>query len=65
MHVDTTYKIPTMIEYRDRLVREWKLELVVGKNEEVLRSGNTFPNGRATRVECCGMLKKDGLKQVL
>src|SRR5687767_15928179 len=33
VHVDTTYKIPSMIEYRDRLVREWKLELVVGKNE--------------------------------
>ena len=28
-----------MIEYRDRLVREWKLQLVVGKNEEVLAGG--------------------------
>jgi len=65
VHVDTTYKIPSMIEYRDRLVQEWKLELVVGKNEEVLRSGMTFPNGKATRVECCGRLKKDALKQVL
>src|SRR5947199_8842632 len=65
VHVDTTYKIPSMIEYRDRLVREWKLELIVGKNEEVLRSGVTFPNGKATRVECCGTLKKDGLKKVL
>jgi sulfate adenylyltransferase subunit 2 len=65
VHVDTTYKIPSMIEYRDRLVREWKLELVVGKNEEVLRSGVTYPNGKATRVECCGTLKKDGLKAVL
>ena len=50
VHVDTTYKIPTMIEYRDRLCAEWKLELVVGKNEDVLKSGITFPNGRATRV---------------
>ena len=65
VHVDTTYKIPSMIEYRDRLVREWKLELIVGKNEEVLKSGVTFPNGKATRVECCGTLKKDALKQVL
>jgi len=65
VHVDTTYKIPSMIEYRDRLVREWKLDLVVGKNHEVLQSGVTYPNGRATRVECCGTLKKDGLKQVL
>jgi sulfate adenylyltransferase subunit 2 len=65
VHVDTTYKITSMIEYRDQLVKDWKLKLVVGKNEEVLRSGVTFPNGKATRVECCGTLKKDGLKQVL
>jgi sulfate adenylyltransferase subunit 2 len=65
VHVDTTYKIPSMIEYRDQLVKDWKLQLVVGKNEEVLKSGITFPNGKATRVECCGMLKKDALKQVL
>src|ERR1041384_6086166 len=65
VHVDTTYKIPSMIEYRDRLCKEWNLELVVGKNEEVLKSGVTYPNGKATRVECCGTLKKDALKQVL
>src|SRR5438105_4119324 len=65
VHVDTTYKIKSMIEYRDQLVKEWKLELIVGKNEEVLKSGVTYPNGKATRVECCGTLKKDGLKQVL
>src|SRR5687768_12866117 len=38
VHVDTTYKIQSMIEYRDRLVKEWNLELVVGKNTEVLNS---------------------------
>src|SRR6187401_49117 len=65
VHIDTSYKIPSMIEYRDRLVREWHLELVVGRNEEVLRSRVTYPDGRATRVECCGTLKKDALKQVL
>jgi sulfate adenylyltransferase subunit 2 len=65
VHVDTTYKIPSMIEYRDRLVREWGLTLIVGRNEEVLASGATYPNGRATRVECCGTLKKDALKQVV
>src|ERR1051325_3334194 len=42
VHVDTTYKIPSMIEYRDRLCAEWKLDLVVGKNEDVLKSGITF-----------------------
>jgi sulfate adenylyltransferase subunit 2 len=65
VHVDTSYKIPSMIEYRDRLVREWNLQLIAGKNEAVLSDGATFPNGRATRVECCGRLKKDALKAVL
>src|SRR6202142_1131273 len=59
VHVDTSYKIPSMIEYRDQLVRDWKLELIVGRNDAVLQEGRTFPQGRATRVECCGWLKKD------
>src|SRR2546430_1610889 len=54
VHIDTTYKIQSMIEYRDKLVREWNLNLVVGSNKKVLDSGITFPNGKATRVECCG-----------
>ena len=36
VHVDTTYKIPSMIEYRDRVCKEWNLKLIVGKNEAVL-----------------------------
>ena len=43
VHIDTTYKIPSMIEYRDRVVREWNLQLVVGKNEAVLSEGRTYP----------------------
>lgn len=65
VHVDTTYKIPSMIEYRDQLCREWKLQLIVGKNEAALAAGRTYPKGQATRVECCGTLKKDALKAVL
>ena len=65
VHIDTTYKIQSMIEYRDKLVRDWNLTLVVGSNKKVLESGATFPNGKATRVECCGTLKKDALKAVL
>src|SRR4051812_23629310 len=65
VHVDTTYKIPSMIEYRDQLVKDWGLKLIVGKNEEALAAGETFPLGKATRVECCTKLKKDGLQAVL
>lgn len=65
IHVDTSYKIPSMIEYRDRLCREWGLQLIVGRNEAALREGRDYPHGRATRVECCSLLKKDALKLVL
>jgi len=65
VHVDTSYKIPSMIEYRDRLVREWGLTLVVGRNDAALGGGATYPNGGATRVDCCGALKKDALGEVL
>jgi len=65
VHVDTSYKIPSMIEYRDQLVADWKLKLIVGRNDAVLCEGRTFPNGRATRVECCSLLKKDALQQVI
>src|SRR5256712_13759196 len=47
VHVDTSYKISSMIDYRDRLVKEWKLELIVGKNENVLKRGVTYSNGKA------------------
>jgi len=65
VHIDTTYKIPEMITFRDRMVREWNLQLVVASNEAVLRERHTYPDGRATRVECCSFLKKDALQQLL
>ena len=65
VHIDTTYKIPSMIEYRDRLVRDWNLQLIVGVNDAALAAGTTYPNGRASRVECCGSLKRDALQQVV
>ena len=65
VHVDTSYKIPEMIAFRDRLAKEWGFELIVKKNEQVLCSGRTFPNGQATRVECCSALKKDALQAVI
>src|ERR1700684_1391613 len=50
VHVDTTYKIPEMIQYRDRVAKEWGLDLVVGKNEEALKAGMNYTKGR---LECC------------
>lgn len=65
VHIDTSYKIPQMIEYRDRLAREWKLNMVYGRNDEALAEKRTFPDGKLTRVECCRTLKTDALSHTL
>jgi sulfate adenylyltransferase subunit 2 len=65
MHIDTTYKVPRMIEYRDRLVREWKLNLIFGRNDGALARKQTFPDGTATRLQCCASLKSEALKKTL
>ncbi len=65
MHVDTGFKVPEMIEYRDRFAREWKLNMIVGKNEKALRAKETFPDGKLTRLECCAALKSEALKHTL
>src|SRR3979490_16140 len=38
IHVDTSFKIPEMIAFRDRLVREWGIDLVIGQNREALKA---------------------------
>ncbi len=65
MHVDTHYKIPEMIEYRDRFAREWRINMVVGCNEEALAAKQTFPDGNVNRLECCRLLKSEALKHTL
>ena len=65
MHIDTRHKIPEMIEYRDRFAMHWKLNMIVGRNEEALSAGATFPAGAATRIQCCAALKTEALKHTL
>jgi sulfate adenylyltransferase subunit 2 len=65
VHIDTSYKIPEMIRFRDELVREWKLNLVYGQNKKALEEKRTFPDGALTRIECCKALKSEALKHTL
>lgn len=65
VHVDTSYKIPEMIEYRDRLARDWGLNMIVGQNREALARGETFPNGKCDRISCCRKLKSEALRHTL
>ena len=65
VHIDTHYKIPEMIEYRDRLAKQWHLNMVYGQNEEALKNRMTFPDGNADRITCCKLLKTDALVNTL
>ena len=61
VHIDTAYKIPEMIEYRDKLALELNIDMIYGQNQEALENKQTFPDGNATRIECCKALKTDAL----
>jgi sulfate adenylyltransferase subunit 2 len=65
IHIDTRFKIPEMIEFRDQLALDWKLDMICGENRLALDSKNTFPDGNATRLQCCHLLKTEALKNTL
>jgi len=63
LHVDTSYKFPEMIEFRDRYTKELGAELIVHRNEEALLDGaNPFSLGTQ---KCCGLLKTKSLLDAL
>ncbi len=65
VHIDTSYKIPDMIKYRDELALKFKLNMVVGQNVQALKDKRTYPDGALDRIACCKALKTDALKNTL
>ena len=77
VHIDTSYKLPEMIRYRDTLAMEYKLQMVVGQNKAALDEKDTFPDKfkanpnmsaeeqAQARTACCGRLKTDALAATL
>jgi sulfate adenylyltransferase subunit 2 len=65
VHIDTHFKIPEMIEYRDKLAIDWKLNMIFGENSDALSKGETFPAGKIDRIACCRSLKAEALKRTL
>ena len=63
LHVDTTWKFQDMYAFRDQIVSERGLDLLIYKNPECVdRDINPFDHGSATHTD---MWKTEGLKQAL
>ncbi len=65
MHIDTCFKIPEMIQYRNDFAQKWNLKLIVGSNTPAIESKQTFPDGNLDRIACCRALKSEALKHTL
>ena len=63
LHVDTTWKFRAMYEFREKMVAETDVELLVYQNPECVELGiNPFDHGSAMHTD---MWKTEGLKQAL
>ena len=63
LHVDTSYKFPEMIEFRDWYAQHVGAELIVHKNQKALDEGAN-PYALGTQ-KCCGLLKTRALLDAL
>lgn len=63
LHIDTSYKFPEMIEFRDRYPLQIGAELIVHKNQKALDEGAN-PVSLGTQ-KCCGLLKTKSLLDAL
>src|SRR5256884_7061124 len=63
LHIDTSYKFPEMISFRDSYTKEIGARLIVHQNREALEQGaNPFALGTQ---KCCGLLKTKALLDAL
>ena len=63
MHIDTTWKFREMIAFRDRLVQDLGMELIVHVNPDGVAQGiNPFTHGSAVHTD---VMKTQALKQAL
>jgi sulfate adenylyltransferase subunit 2 len=62
VYLETSFDMPELIELRDKLAREWKLNLVIARNDEALAAGMNHTRGR---VVCCSALLKDNLRRIV
>ena len=60
--METSFDMPELITLRDQLARDWKLNLVIARNDEAIAAGMNHKLGRVT---CCSALLKENLKKIV
>lgn len=60
IHIDTGRKFKEMYEFRNKISKEWNLNLIIAKNEKKEISPETVGH-----YQCCNILKTETLKQTV
>ena len=59
LHIDTGHKFKEIYKFRDKIAKEWNLDLIVTKNTRVKIEDVK------NKLECCTELKTNALKQAV
>jgi phosphoadenosine phosphosulfate reductase len=61
LNIDTSVKFKEIYDFRDHLAKEWRLNLVIERNDEALKTIKIAEN----KEECCMRLKADVIAQAI
>ncbi|MGD9130711.1 MAG: sulfate adenylyltransferase subunit CysD [Candidatus Bathyarchaeota archaeon] len=61
MHIDTGWKFKQMYEFRDKIAKDWNLDLIVEKSE---MAGKLHPS-KVSHQKCCQTLKTNALRDAI
>ncbi len=62
VHIDTGWKFPEMYEFRDKLAKEWNMDLMVAKSP---KAGIINPTKGTDHKDCCTELKTNSLRKII
>lgn len=62
IHIDTSFKFKEIYSFRDAIVKEWGLNLLVSQNKAALEKGMDF---HVSKFDCCHALKTEALKETI
>ena len=61
IYIDTGFHFKEMYEFRDKMVKDWSLNLIISRNEEADKQNVIYKD----KLKCCGMRKTEALKQTI